>query len=126
MSTSRSASAAPMARADVAEHRERSPIVVGCEGQSAKSVGHHADDFERDAIDEQAAAENGRVAREQPIPAAVAEDHHRSSRGGSVVGRQQRASHRGLTPSTWKKLPVTNVPHIKRPSTRLSTWDRSA
>ena len=26
-----------------------------------------------------------------------------------------------LTPSTWKKLPVTNVPDIMRPSTRLST-----
>ncbi len=87
--------AVPMDRANVTEHRERRPIVVGCDGQSAKFLGHHADDLERDPIDEQVATENGRVARKQPVPSAVTEDHHRLSRGWLVVGRRQRASHRG-------------------------------
>ena len=78
-----------------AEHRERRPVVVRCDGQSAKFLGHYADDLEREPTDEQAATENGRVARKQPIPSAVTEDHHRLSRGRLVVGRRQRASHRG-------------------------------
>ena len=65
------------------------------DGQSAKSFGHDADDLEREPIDEQPATENGRVARKQPVPSAVAEDHHRLSRGRLVVGRRQRASDRG-------------------------------
>ena len=86
-----------MDRANPTEHRERRPIVVRCtDGQSAKSLGHDAHDFERDPIDEQLAAENGRVARKQPVPSAVAEDHHRLSRGWLVVGRRQRASDRGV------------------------------
>ena len=91
--------AALMHRADLTEHRERRPIVVGCDdGQSAKSLGHHADDLECEPVDEQAAAENGRVARKQPVPSAVAEDHHRLSGGWLVVGRRQRAAHRGADP----------------------------
>ena len=127
MSTPTFASLAPMDRANVAEHRERRPIVVGCDGQSAKSLGHHADDLERDPIDEQVATENGRVARKQPVPTAVTEDHHRLSRatGSSSAGVSARPI-AALTPSTWKKLPVTNVPNILRPSRRLSTSDNSA
>ena len=88
--------AALVHRADLTEHRERRPIVVGCDdGQSAKSLGHHADDLEREPVDEQAATENGRVARKQPVPSAVTEDHHRLSRGWLVVGGRQRAAHRG-------------------------------
>ena len=118
--------AAPIARANVTEHRERRPIVVGCDGQSAKSFRHHADDLERDPVDEQAVTENGRVARKQAVPSAVAEHHHRLSRESLVVGRHQARPIAALTPTTWKKLPVTNVPNIKRPSMRLLTSDSCA
>ena len=84
-----------MERADQTEHRERRPVVVGCDGESAKFLGHDADDLERDPIDEHVATENGRVARKQPVPSAVTQDHHRLSRGWFIVGRRQRASHRG-------------------------------
>ena len=113
-------------RANVTEHRERRPVVVGRDGQSAKSLGHHADDLEREPIDDQAATENGGVAREQPVPSAVTEDHDRLSRDGSSSAGVNARPIAALTRSTWKKLPVTNVPNIKRPSTRLSTWDTSA
>ena len=82
-------------RANVTEHRQRRPVVVGCDGQSAKSLGHHTHDLEREPIHDQAATENGRVAREQPVPSAVTENHDWFSREGLVVARRQRAPHRG-------------------------------
>ena len=50
------------------------------------------------SIEEDAAAEDARIAREEPVPSAVAQDDHRLCRGRLVVGRRQRASHRGVDP----------------------------
>ena len=77
------------------ERRQRRPIVVGSHRQSAKSLGHHTDNLERDPVNQEAASKNGGVAGKQPSPAAVAEDHHRLSSRWLVVSRNQRASDRG-------------------------------
>ena len=82
--------------------------------QSAKFLRHDADDLEWEPIEEQAAAEHRRVARKQPVPSAVAEDDNGLSGEWPVVGRRERATHRRIDAEYWKKLPVTNVPKIKR------------
>ncbi len=80
--------------ANLAEHRERRPIVVRGDGQAAEAFRHHADDLERKSINDQAVADDARVAREQPVPAAVAEDNHGLSPTRLVVGGGQRSPHR--------------------------------
>ena len=55
-----------------------------------------------------------------PLPAAVAEHDDGLSAGAVVVGGREGAAEAGRTPTTWKKLPVTSVTDIMRPSTRAS------
>jgi hypothetical protein len=72
---------------ELAEERERRPVVGRAEPEPAKSVRHDADDFELGAVDEQAAADCGRIARELAVPVPVAEDKDAAALMGVDVDR---------------------------------------
>ena len=88
--------------------------------EPSKARRHDPDDLERGVVHQDRAIEDGRIGREVPRPATMAEHDDRTAAGSSSDGVSVRPR-AAVTPSTWKKLPVTSEPCILRPSIRLST-----
>ena len=120
--------AAAIGRTELPQLRQRRPRVGAAYLQTPEASGGDADDLERRTVDEHGPAEHVRVTIEMSIPPLVAQDDHRVAARTRVIGRHEGASQTGLTRTTWKKLPVTSVTAILRPSTmkndRRARWHR--
>ena len=83
-------------RPQLPDRRKGDPVVRRNDRQAAEIPGHHADDFDGDAIDLDRPAKDAWIASEQTLPAAIAQHRDGVSAGGFIISRRERPAERRL------------------------------